>query len=423
MIASLSRESGCRGVAHRPAARHVLQWTDRAAPSRPCMLSHPEHDDSTYAVSRLRERVKELRCLYRLSEALQDGAALAEQLRGVVQILPPSWQFPELAECRVRIRELVAMTAGFSDVVCRQAADIVVGDGVIGSVEVGYRQRMSEDGEPFLVEEDELIREVARKLGRHVAHVDAETRRGELELQLRHADRLATIGRLAAGLGHELNEPLSAIIGFAQLACKHDALPAGVDDDLQRIVKAGLHARDIVRKLMVFARRVTVNRARVDPEQVIDDALALLAGRLRTGRVAVERRRGNLPLIFADGGQIQQAMMNLLLNAILAMPDGGSIIVATRVAADQGDWVEIEVTDTGCGMPPDTAERIFEPFFTTRDVGEGTGLGLAVSYGIISAHGGTLTVRTAVGAGSTFTIRLPIDVIAGTDDGPREERA
>jgi signal transduction histidine kinase len=355
----------------------------------------------------LRERVKELTCLYGIAKvAEQPSQSLDSMFRGIVELLPPAWQFPEEAAARIVLDGREWATAGFVKSGHTQTAGIVVEHRRRGRVEVAYPESSKRFQEsPFLPEEQNLIEAVGREIGLLVYRKISQEQQTELQTQLRHADRLATIGQLAAGIAHELNEPLGGILGFAQLARKSDDLPESIDRDLEKIVAAALHAREVVRKLLHFARRMPTKRTRVHFGEAVEEGLAFLEPRCARAGIELNRDLADeLPEVDADASQIQQVMMNLVVNAIQAMPAGGRLTVRT---AGLGDCVLLIVEDTGVGMTREVQEQLFIPFFTTKPVGEGTGLGLPVVHGIVTAHGGSIRVQSQVGEGSRFEIRLP----------------
>ncbi|MCK4341367.1 MAG: hypothetical protein KAY37_06560 [Phycisphaerae bacterium] len=234
----------------------------------------------------------------------------------------------------------------------------------------------------------------------------AEDQKSQLHQQLIHADRLATIGQLAAGVAHELNEPLGSILGFAQLAKKCPELPSPAEQDIEKIVTASLYAREVIKKLMVFARQMPPRSTRVDLIQVVEDALYFLEAQCAKKDIEVVRELApGMPEITADPAQLKQVLVNLVVNATQAMPHGGTLTVSTR---SSGSSVFLDVKDTGIGMSKETLEKVFLPFFTTKDVNEGTGLGLAVVHGIVTSHGGSIDVESQVGQGTRFEIRLPL---------------
>ena len=355
----------------------------------------------------LQERVKELTCLYHLVQlAERPGIPLGEVLQGIAELLPPAWQYPEIASARIVLDDRPYATPRFTDGVHKQSADIVVRGRRRGAVEVTYAaERPDLDEGPFLSEERSLIDNVARQVAALIERRQADEDKAHLQDQLRHADRLATIGQLAAGVAHELNEPLGTILGFAQLAQKQPDLPETVVPDLETIVTTCLHAREIIRKLMLFARQMPPREARVDLNAVIEEALYLLESRCSGGGIALVRQlSARLPAITADRSQLQQVLVNLAVNAIQAMPGGGTLTVGTRAS---GRHVVLRVEDNGVGMSKEALDKLFIPFYTTKDINEGTGLGLPVVHGIVTSHGGTIDVTSAPGVGTRFEIRLP----------------
>jgi two-component system NtrC family sensor kinase len=336
-------------------------------------------------------------------------------LRGVAELLPSAWQYPEIASARITLGEAVYETPGFHEGRHRQTADITVSDEPRGAIEIVYREQRPElDEGPFLKEERNLIDEVARQVTLIIERRQADEDKLKLHAQLRHADRLATIGMLAAGVAHELNEPLGNILGFAQLARKGPGVPASVLKDIEKIEAASLQAREIIHKLLVFARQRPPKKTRVNLNQVVQDSLCFFAPRCaKEGIELIEVLSPNLPEITADPAQLNQVLVNLVVNAFQAMSEAGKITVRTR-SSDSSVCVTVE--DTGTGMSREVLEKIFVPFFTTKDVGQGTGLGLPVVHGVVTAHGGSIDVASTVGCGSRFEIRLPIEESEGSEE-------
>lgn len=217
------------------------------------------------------------------------------------------------------------------------------------------------------------------------------------------SERLASLGRLSAGLAHEINNPLTGVLLHASKTL--DSLPA--DDPrrkpMQTVVEETKRCREVIRGLLDFARQSAPCKQQVRVEDVVARAVAVVEPQAARRGVRVETGGGPVPEVIADPAQLQQVVLNLLLNAIDAMPGGGVVKVAWSA---EGGNVEVAVTDTGVGIAPELLGRVFEPFFTTKE-GKGTGLGLAVSWGIVEQHGGTIRVSSEPGAGSTFTVVLP----------------
>ena len=254
-------------------------------------------------------------------------------------------------------------------------------------------------------EERKLIDAVARQVALVIERRQAEQEKLKLHNQLLHADRLATIGMLAAGVAHELNEPLGNILGFAQLAKKCPGVPASAGHDMEKIEAASLHAREIIQKLLLFARQAPPQKTQVNLNHVVEDGLYFFDARCaKQGIELVRLLSEDLPEIKADPGQLNQLLVNLVVNSLQSMSGEGKITVQTRFSEPN---VYLIVEDTGAGMSKEVIEKIFIPFFTTKDVGEGTGLGLPVVHGIVTAHGGSIDVDSKVGQGSRFEIRLP----------------
>ena len=355
----------------------------------------------------LRERVKELTCLYGISTvATRPGIAPDDFFKEVVAQLPPGWQYPEITQARITLDDRSYATPGFIDSPYRQKSDIVINACTRGSVEVVYTSGKPESAEgPFLKEERNLINEIARQLGFIVEYWETEQEAKRLQEQLRHAERLATVGQLSAGIAHELNEPLGAILGFAELVKESRDLPIQVSRDISKIVDSSLHAREIIHKLMIFTRQMPTRKEPCDLNHIVRDGLYFLESRCsKEGIVLTRLLEPSLPFIMADPSQIHQVLVNLVVNAIQAMPNGGQLSITTL---SRDDMVCFIVSDTGTGMTPEVQSQLFVPFFTTKDVGKGTGLGLAVVHGIVTAHGGSIEVQSEVRKGSSFKVCLP----------------
>ncbi len=365
----------------------------------------------------LRERVKELSCLYAIARiAGKPGISLSDILEGIAGLLPPAWQYPEIASGRIVLDEQSYISTGFRDQGARQTAPILVGEEPRGKVEVIYNEDRPElDEGPFLKEERNLIDAVAGQIVLIIERKQAGEEREQLQEQLRHADRLATIGQLAAGVAHELNEPLANILGFAQLASKGNGLPEAAANDLEKIIKASLHAREVVKKLMLFARQTPPNKAEADLNQLVEEGLYFVESRCtRAGVELVRKLAEDLPALAVDKAQMHQVLVNLVVNAVQAMPDGGRLTIRT---ASDSEEVSLVVQDTGAGMTEETMKKMFIPFFTTKDVNEGTGLGLAVVHGIVISHGGDIGVESEPGRGTRIEIRFPIHFLGTGEKG------
>jgi len=355
----------------------------------------------------LRERVKELTCLYGIAKVVEHpDISLNDTLKGIVKLLPPAWLYPKIASARITLDGHFHPSPRFRESGQKQLADIVVNGERRGTVEVIYSKKKLElDEGPFLREERTLINNIAREVALIVERKQIEQDKIKLQEQIRHADRLATIGQLSAGVAHELNEPLGSILGFSQLVKKSPELSEQAKQDLEKIMKASLHAREVVKKLMLFARQMPPQKTQINLNQVVEEGLYFLESRCAKEGIKVKRLlSSDLPEITADPAQLTQVLVNIVVNAIQAMPNGGNLTIQTN-ASDQ--YVLLIVEDTGAGMSKNVMKQIFLPFFTTKEVGQGTGLGLAVVHGIVTSHGGSINVESEAGQGTRFEIQIP----------------
>src|SRR4051812_8173401 len=235
--------------------------------------------------------------------------------------------------------------------------------------------------------------------------------------QLRHADRLTTVGKLASGLAHELGTPLNVVQGRAKLIADHEVEGKDVEDSARIVVEQAERMTALIRQLLDFARPRPLHKAPVNVATLAGRVCQLVATIARTANVTLDPPKADETLrIAADDGQLTQVLTNLVVNGIQATPAGGTVALAARVVerspppyvgSDDRSWMAIEVKDTGTGLDEASRARIFEPFYTTKGVGEGTGLGLSVSWGLVREHGGWIDVQSTPGAGSTFTVYLP----------------
>jgi two-component system NtrC family sensor kinase len=356
---------------------------------------------------RLKERIKELNCLYRTSkvawEAKNDVDTLATKVLGIV---PGAMQYPELTEVEIRIEDNKFTTRGFHKTKTRIRAILAIDNKTYGSIIAGYRSPGSKTKPRFLQEEKNLLDAVARELSLFVSRASAEEENRNLQAQLQHVERLAFVGELTAGIAHELNEPLGGILGFAQLIAKTRSLNEQQTQDLDRIIKASLYTREIIKKLMIFSRQMPRQITRIDLNKIVESILYFIDVRFHGSRIKVQTKLSkDLPVIMGDEVQMSQVLVNLITNSVHAMPNGGEVVITTSV---KGRYLSLVVKDTGTGMTSEVKEKIFEPFFTTKPVGQGTGLGLSVVKGIVDSHEGRIIVNSTPATGTKFEILLPL---------------
>lgn len=357
----------------------------------------------------LRERVKELSCLYEINKIIQNKQnSFDEVIQSIADLLPSAFLLPEYASARISILSKEYRSKNFIESNINIKRPIKVWGDESGFIEITYyfKNQPNTIDIQFLKEEVSLLDAVATEISKFVEQQQLEEERQKISIQLRHADKLATIGQLSAGIAHELNEPLTIILGFAQLIKKHPALPEQIEKDIDKIINASIYGREIIRKLLIFARQVPTKKSLININNLILELIQFFDLRLKKENISIEKDLAdNLPEIEADQSQITQVLMNIIVNAIQAMPSGGILKISSYL---KDNFIYISISDTGIGMSEEIKRQIFIPFFTTKEIGKGTGLGLSVALGIIESHGGTIEVESEEGKGSTFYIKLPI---------------
>ena len=251
-------------------------------------------------------------------------------------------------------------------------------------------------------------------------HALAEAENARLEEQFHQAQKLESVGRLAGGVAHDLNNLLSPILGYGEMLLRDIVGGDPRKNGLEQIVLAGMRARDLVRQLLAFSRKQTLEFKPIDLNSLITNFEKLLRRTIREDVVMHMALDSSIPHIKGDIGQLEQVLMNLMVNAQDAMPDGGDLTIETVLTdiderfamqhrgATPGTYVMLTVRDTGCGMDESVSDHVFEPFFTTKEKEKGTGLGLSTVYGIIKQHGGNVYVHSTPGQGAVFEIYLPV---------------
>jgi two-component system NtrC family sensor kinase len=240
-------------------------------------------------------------------------------------------------------------------------------------------------------------------------HAQLEAERADLRNKLLQSEKLAALGEFVAGIAHELNNPLQSVLGHIELLRATGAFPKALRRDIQRVYREADRAAKIVRNLLVFAGSRRLVRRRVSINAVLSRVFALRGPALRAGSIEVVRRRGDgLPRVKGDPLLLQQAFLNIVLNAEQAIGSSGRIETTKTLLANPSR-IMVKVRDTGPGIPDAVLTRIFEPFYTTKEVGKGTGLGLAIAYGIIQEHGGQISAGNHPDGGAVFTVQLPVE--------------
>jgi two-component system NtrC family sensor kinase len=267
--------------------------------------------------------------------------------------------------------------------------------GPISKSEIGVLQKTFADMVTSLQERDKRIK-------------------AESEIKLLQSEKQASIGRLAAGVAHEINNPLTGVLTFTHMLLRRKDIVRDIRSDLETIAQQTERVRKIVKNLLDFSRQTELNPEPTDINRLVRTAVLMMKNHaLVKGVKLTFKQSEGIPLLTLDASQMQSVLLNLIINALDATEAGDTITVSTgvSVSTNKADrkGVEIAVRDTGCGIAPGHIDKLFDPFFTTKEVGQGTGLGLAVSYGIVQHHVGTIRVQSEVGSGSTFTVWLPIE--------------
>jgi signal transduction histidine kinase len=221
---------------------------------------------------------------------------------------------------------------------------------------------------------------------------------------------MAAIGEMAAAVAHELNNPLTTVTGFTELILESMSEDSPEYEDLSLVLKEAQRSRTVVRRLLDFSRQGEILHVESDINEIISNVLALVHHIAQTSNTEIRVEMwDDLPQISIDRNQIQQVILNLIHNGIQAMPKGGELLIHTLLdRREDGEWVGVVIKDTGEGIRKENIDKIFEPFFTTKPSGEGTGLGLSVSYNIVTEHGGYIDVNSQVGKGAEFSVWFPV---------------
>lgn len=255
--------------------------------------------------------------------------------------------------------------------------------------------------------------ELEKKISRRSTELE------QIHAQLLQAGKLAAVGELSAGIAHELNNPIGGILGYSQfLLEKFQAAEARGEENskqfvhyMEFITRESQRCKKIIQNLLKFSNSTPITKEQININVLLADTLDIVQHQIKLEEIDfITKYYPGLPMILADAHQLQQVFLNILINAIKSIPknsEGEIIVTSSLKTKNNASFIEIRISDNGCGIPPEYHEKIFYPFFTTRQPGEGTGLGLSLSYGIIQEHGGKLTFETETGKGTTFIITLP----------------
>lgn len=404
----------------------------------------------------LNERMKEFRCLYSITNSIRMEKTLEELLVDTTKYIKEAWQYPKITRSRIRFNGKEYKCKEFQETKYKQATDIVVNGTTRGAVEVYYLKEMPKSDEgPFLKEERKLLDEIADYLGVYTERIEMEEERKAMESRLNQAQRLKVVGQLSTGIAHEINTPLQYLgdnLRFLEdannkmaglLKSQGLAIPTPEEDrsspgdinttedhpstddvgylieEVPSAIRQSLEGVDYISKIVqamkIFAQPGVEGTTAIDINEAIESTVEVSRNEWKSAADVELNLDPNIPQIQCVPGEINQAILAVLLNAAQAIEDfigdqatdkKGTISISTH---RDGDEVEIRIGDTGTGIPEDIQPHVFEPFFTTRDVGQGSGQGLTMAYSIIvEGHDGSVNFETEEGKGTTFFIRLPI---------------
>ncbi|MGO4912639.1 sensor histidine kinase [Leeuwenhoekiella sp. W20_SRS_FM14] len=350
----------------------------------------------------LRERIKELTCLYEVSSILVNAnpEEQEETFRAISLCLKRAFQYPEFTEIKIQQGETSTKTGDFkTDNFLKASINLFNKEEGILQVGLNKKELL------FLAEEQQLIDNIALKIGDFLERVAIKRSETFLKQQMERADRLSILGELTAGIAHELNTPLANILGFSELLKDNFEDDKETVADLDKIIKNAIFSREVVKKLMFFACAMPQEKKKINIVPHINDAINLLDATFKKERVKyIVKIQEEEMFLRADTVQITQIIFNLIINAIYFTPEEGLVTVEVH---EDSNTIVLKIIDEGPGLTEDALEKVFQPFFTTKPTGEGSGLGLSVVHGIVASHQGTISAENNSDKGATFIVSLP----------------
>jgi signal transduction histidine kinase len=354
-------------------------------------------------IESLNERIKELSCLYEISNIITiHHNSFDKTMNAIVQAIPKAWRHSESAIAEISLSKGHFISGTLQGSTICQSVNIEVNEEENGKLIIHYPGEKFSKSD-FLQEEHQLLKKLAKEIGTYIENFEHRQNEELMERKFRHNDRLAILGQISAGIAHELNTPLTSILGFTQLIQKSDK---NISDDIEKIINSTLHAREIVKNLMFFACEIPQQMKEISINSLVEDSLKLLKPSFQNAEITLNLQLSSEDIVVKlDPIQITQVIFNLVINAIQATPPAGNIIVKLR---KEGNQLKMYFIDNGKGMSSQIKDRIFEPFFTTKPEGEGSGLGLSVVHGIIKKHNGTINFSSEEEGGTTFIVSFPL---------------
>ena len=363
--------------------------------------------------NQLKEKANELSCLFAISDIALNDISISNFLQKTVETIPSGWQYPKDTCARIIINNNTYKTSNFLETIWRQEANININSKNIGKIQVYYLQAKPPRGEgPFLKDEKKLINQIANKIADIILQKQIQEERKKTKKQMIQTEKLASIGKLTAGIGHEINNPLAIINGYSSIIEKKIKENGIFDSDLQDMFddqrKSIKRITNIVNGLRSYSRIDSDSIEVIKINDVIKDTLSFLQVVYEKENIEIRVKYDMEPInIKANNGNFQQVLVNLLSNAKDATAEKKypKIIIETEKIMDT---VVLRVTDNGTGIQKDKIHRIFDVFYTSKSPGKGTGLGLNIIKNIIKQFHGTIEVDSEINKGTTFTITFPI---------------
>ena len=370
----------------------------------------------------LGERLKELNCLFHISELFEKENTTEKILQGIADIIPPAWQYPEITCAQIKLGDQSYSSGNFKESKWFQSQKIIASGIIVGEVKVVYCEEKTEIHEgPFFKEERDLLNVIAERIGSFFERKKTEFEKEKLESQLQQAQKMEAIGTLAGGIAHDFNNILGAIIGYTEMA--RDDSPNGslIVEDLDKVLEASDRAAGLVKQILAFSRQDETEYILLQPSSIVAKAIAMIRPSLPTTIEITQDIDTKTGHIFGDPTQIHQILINLCTNAFHAMEDTGGRLdislkeidlfkddIPSEPHIDTGTFIQLSVGDSGVGMTQQVKSKIFDPYFTTKRVGKGTGMGLSIVHGIIKNYGGFITLSSEFGKGTVFHVFLPV---------------
>ncbi|WP_034041700.1 sensor histidine kinase [Wocania ichthyoenteri] len=354
----------------------------------------------------LNERIKELTCLYEVSSIIvnADAELLQDTLKAIANSLKKAFQYPDKTSITITNDKISTSSEESIQDTVTIYTNINIFNESRGKI-IAHLSTSEFKKEDFLEEEQLLLDNVALKVGNMLERIEIQKNETSLKRQMERADRLSILGEITAGIAHELNTPLTNILGFSELLKSDVKENKKALTDLDKIIQNTIFSREVVKKLMFFACEMPQEMKRVNIIPNIKNAINLLDATFRKEQVKYIVKIEDEELwLRADPIQLTQIIFNLLMNAIYFSPKDGLVIIE---AIQTKNNVILKISDEGDGFTPEALEKVFQPFFTTKPTGDGSGLGLSVVHGIVASHKGTITAQNKPNKGAIFTVVLP----------------